>query len=317
MANKTTTKATKSQTLFKTLPLDKIIVPSDRARPVDENYALAMSASMAEHGQFTPILVRATPNGKKPYELVAGGHRVRAVEMLQRAEIDCVIFKGDKTDALLAEVSENVFRNDLSVLDRAIGIQIYRDAWEKKYGRIERGNPQFSNSRKLRELQSEEPNLGFSAYTADRLGFSTDKVERLTRIAKNITGELRSAIHQHYPHIADNQSVLLKFCDVPEAHHARLIKALEVSGGDAQAALEMLTNKPKPLPLLERRYEASLNAFSRLNLGQKRLIVEEFARQLEAEEAKQAKKVESQKANKQAADAAKTNDAAPEEGNAS
>ncbi|MEL6503457.1 MAG: ParB N-terminal domain-containing protein [Pseudomonadota bacterium] len=314
MAKDTIKKTAAHKTLFKTLPLNKIEVPEDRSRPVDDNHALAISTSIAEHGQLTPVLVRATPNGKQPYVLVAGGHRVRAVEMLQWAEIDCVVFKGDKTDALLAEVSENVFRNDLSVLDRAVGIQIYRDAWEAKYGRIERGGDQTV---KLTVRSDDRPNYGFSAYTADRLGVSVPVVERLTRIAKNITGKLRSAIHQHYPSIADNQSVLLKFCDVPETHHARLIKALEVTEGDAQAALDTLADKPKPLPLKEQRYQAGLSAFARLTLGQKRTFLAELTEMLKAEEAKQAQKVESRRANKQAADAAKTNDAEPEERNAS
>ncbi|WP_175576094.1 hypothetical protein [Pseudochrobactrum sp. B5] len=54
---------------FKTLPLKDIHI-GERARPVDEDHALAITASMAERGLINPITVRSTPamnNGKTPY----------------------------------------------------------------------------------------------------------------------------------------------------------------------------------------------------------------------------------------------------------
>jgi len=55
---------------FKTLPLNKIHVPADRSREVDEDHARVIQASILEQGQITPIMVRHTPNGKQPYELL-------------------------------------------------------------------------------------------------------------------------------------------------------------------------------------------------------------------------------------------------------
>ncbi|WP_273758479.1 chromosome partitioning protein [Bartonella sp. AU55XJBT] len=42
-------------------------------------------------------------------------------------------------NAALLEVAENLFRNELSVIDRALFVQTYRELWEKKYGEIQRG----------------------------------------------------------------------------------------------------------------------------------------------------------------------------------
>lgn len=290
--------------IFKSVAIANIAVPEDRARLVDEDHALAINASIVEHGLLSPILVRATPRAARPYTLVAGAHRLRAMVQLEETEIDCLVFKGDKVQAVLAEVTENIFRNELSVLDRAVSIQIYRDAWEDKHGAIKRGNPDLSNSVNLMELVEDEASKGFSQQCADRLGFSVPKVERLTRIAKTITGELRQTIRTLYPALADNQSVLLKFCDLDPSQHKALITALGETDGDAQAALDLLVDKPKPLPLSERRYQASLSAFARLNLAQKRRAVAELTALLEAEEARQAKREATRK----------TNDAAPGKG---
>ncbi|MDD9910216.1 MAG: ParB N-terminal domain-containing protein [Ahrensia sp.] len=289
-------------TLFKSIPMDKIEVPTDRSRLVDEDHAVAINASIVEHGLLTPILVRSTPNGKKPYTLVAGAHRYRAMQQLEEAEIDCVVFKGDRTDAALAEVTENVFRNELSVLDRAVSVQFYRHAWEEKHGEIRRGNPEFFNSAKFAELSpmdiiTAETAAGFSQYCAEKLGLSERTIRNLNRIALHIYGELRTALRTTYPQIADNQSMLLKFCDLTSAQRHMLVGALKEAEGDAQKVLDAFANKPAPLPLIQRRYQASLDAFSRLNLAQKREAVAEMTARLKLEEERQAKREATRAAN--------------------
>ncbi len=106
---------------FKPLPISKIHVPQNRSREVDQDHALAIQASIVEQGQITPILIRPTPNGKQPYELVAGAHRHRAIQLLgDDEEIDAIIVNADKEEAAILEVSENIFRNELTALDRAM-----------------------------------------------------------------------------------------------------------------------------------------------------------------------------------------------------
>jgi ParB family chromosome partitioning protein len=80
--------------ISKPIPLAQILVP-DRLRAVDEDHALAISKSIAEHGLMNPVTVRQTPNGARTYTLVAGAHRLRGIELLQRDKVDAIVVKAD------------------------------------------------------------------------------------------------------------------------------------------------------------------------------------------------------------------------------
>ncbi len=107
---------------------------------------------------------------------------------------------------MLIEIVENLFRNDLSVMDRAIFVQTYRDVWEAKYGKVEAGRP--GNRVNLTQLlEHEAENGGFSQHVADRMGVSRETVKRLNRISQNLTPKLREKLRG--TDAADNQSLLL------------------------------------------------------------------------------------------------------------
>lgn len=170
---------------FKRIPITDIAVP-DRLRAVEEEHALAIAQSIVEHGLLTPITVRATPAAKAgPYTLVAGAHRLRAMELNQEREIDAVVVKADHAEAQLMEITENLFRNDLSVLDRAVFVATYREVWQQKHGEIRpgpRGNQAQvapNSPHCIVDLIAAEAEAGFAQHVASRLGFSKDTVKRL------------------------------------------------------------------------------------------------------------------------------------------
>ncbi|GAA5113429.1 ParB/RepB/Spo0J family partition protein [Bartonella jaculi] len=137
---------------FQEIALDLIVVP-ERIRPVDDEHAKALAQSMARERLMNPITVRHTPNAKEGnYTLIAGAHRLRAAELLGYSDIDAVVVQADKDNAALLEVAENLFRNELSVIDRALFVQTYRELWEKKYGEIKRGGD-GSNQYKVKKEQ--------------------------------------------------------------------------------------------------------------------------------------------------------------------
>ena len=246
---------------YKQIALADIFVP-DRLRGVEEDHALAIQASIVEHGLLNPITVRATPNRKKgaqPYTLVAGAHRHRAIELLEEAQIDCLVVEGDALEAQLIEVEENVFRNDLSALDRAVFIQSYRDIYEQQNDKVRRGNPNFSNSANLAELMEQEAANGFSRHVSERLGFSARSVERANQIARNIPKDMRDRLRG--TPVADNQSQLLKLAQLPPAKRRRAAKVFDEAGGDIARTFELLADEPaaKPSPeaqLLSRLIDA-------------------------------------------------------------
>ncbi|MEI7667371.1 MAG: ParB/RepB/Spo0J family partition protein [Erysipelotrichaceae bacterium] len=99
------------------LPIQLII--SNRYQPRisfnDETIA-ELAQSIKENGLIQPISVR--PVGRQ-YEIIAGERRFRAVRLLGRTTIPCLISNVD--DAQLAEMAlvENIQREDLSAIEEA------------------------------------------------------------------------------------------------------------------------------------------------------------------------------------------------------
>lgn len=236
-------------TEIKAIEIAKIFVP-ERLRAVEDDHALAIQASIVQHGLLNPITVRSTPNqgkGKKPFTLVAGAHRLRAMELNNEAEIDAIVVEADNLEAQLIEIEENVFRNDLSALDRAVFIQTYRDVWEQKHGKIRRGGDRKSaeyQTANLAELMLEEAEKGFSAYCAERLGFSKRSIERAQQIALNLPKPFREKLRG--TPAANNQSLLMRYAALPPEKRAQAAEAIDHAEGDPVAALDLLLARKAP-----------------------------------------------------------------------
>ena len=221
---------------FKSIPLDRIYVP-ERLRAVEEDHALAIQASIVEHGLINPITVRFVPNqakGRKPYVLIAGAHRLRAVELNDETEIDALVVQADADEAQLIEITENLFRNDLSALDRAMFVISYREVWERKHGKIQRGGNQtvkFTESPV--GLMQAEAASGFSVHVADRLGLSVNAIEKAQQIGKSLDPALRQALRG--TPAADNQSALLKLARMEPERQRKVAQAFDQERDIARA----------------------------------------------------------------------------------
>ena len=228
---------------FKTIPITEIVIP-ERLRAVEEEHAIAIAQSIVEHGLINPITVRRTNAAKDGnYTLVAGAHRLRAVVINDDTDIDAIIVDADKAEGQLIEITENLFRNELSVIDRATFVASYREIWERTYGKIEAGRP--NNRANLAQLIEDEGQVGFSQHVADRMGFSTRTVKRLTQISSNLHPDIRDAVRG--TSIADNQSALLKLAKMEPKKQRQAAVALRVESGDLKKALAAIDDTPKAL----------------------------------------------------------------------
>ncbi|WP_433848540.1 ParB N-terminal domain-containing protein [Brucella pseudogrignonensis] len=222
---------------FKTIPLKDIFI-GERARPVDEEHAVAIAASMADRGLINPITVRPTPaanGGKTPYTLVAGGHRYRGSEINGWEEIDAIVVSADAAEAQLMEISENLYRNELTALDRAIFVMKFREVYEEKFGKInpKGGRPKkqdhdgpviFAHGRQLSERVQE------------RLGFALTTYKRVTAIGQKLHPALRQAVRG--TDIENDQKALLKLAAMPETQQAGIAAALKFEP-DLKKVLDM------------------------------------------------------------------------------
>ena len=229
---------------FKTIAIDQIVIP-ERLRAVEEEHALAIAQSIVEHGLINPITVRHTPNAKEgSYTLVAGAHRLRAVELNDDSDIEALVIEADKDEAQLVEITENLFRNDLSVMDRAVFVQSYREVWERKRGKINPKGGRPGNSVNLTELLGAEAEASvFARHVADRMGVSRSAIERLNRIAKNLRPEVRAAVRG--TPIADNQSELLKIARMEPSRQRQIAVALKQAPDLKRALVEIEAVQPK------------------------------------------------------------------------
>ncbi len=263
---------------FKTLKVSEIQCQGKRQRPVDDGYAEIIKASIEETCQISPVLVRPTPNGKKKYQLVAGGHRHRAIELIGKdAPIECVVVTAATDEAALLEASENLIRNDLNPLDRAIAVENFRANWEKLFGKVKPGkdaNPisanfaligDDNNSVNLTELEEGASKATFPVYCAERMGLSRRAIMYSQKIAKNLPADLRQKLSGTAA--ADNQSLLLKFADLPPEKLKVAAKSIDTCKGDAKAALEALEGKKsvKPQTKNEQQFSKLFDAWARAN----------------------------------------------------
>lgn len=228
-------------TKFKTIAIDKILVP-ERLRVIEDDHAYAIQASIVEHGLINPITVRNTPRAALPYTLVAGAHRLRAYELADEdwsREIEALVIDADKEEAQLVEISENLFRNELSALDRAMFVVSYRDIWESKHGAIKRGGDQRDKmslrSDPISILESEAA-AGFSRHVADRLGISSRTIKRANEIGQKLAPDLRKQLRGTPD--ADNQALLLKLAAMP-ADRQHKIAVAYTDARDIKKAVEL------------------------------------------------------------------------------
>jgi ParB family transcriptional regulator, chromosome partitioning protein len=222
---------------YKQLSLSQILI-GPRQRPIDRDYAAVIGASMKEHGQLQPIVVRATPAAQNPYTLVIGGHRCTGAEIHGIEMLDAIVVKANGADAQLLELAENLHRRDLSVLDRAYFVQAYRDLWENKYGKI---NPGRANGAKFALIPSQDTKA-YSQSVADQLGLSLRSAKYLNAICKNLHPDLRTSL-QSLP-AADNQSQLLALAKLEPQKQRQVAVALKAEP-DVKKALAIVDPAPR------------------------------------------------------------------------
>lgn len=198
----------------------------DRLRPVDMGIASAIAASFEEGGQLSPITVRRTPakgKGATPFTLVIGGHRCAAADMLGWEELDALVVQADGASAQMMEIAENLYRNDLTALDRAIFVMKYRELWEDAHGKVERGGDRKSNCNDCTLIFSSGREL--SKQVQERLGFGERTYFNVTKIGQNLHPTLRAAVRG--TEAETDQSKLLKLAKLPADDQLRVAASLK------------------------------------------------------------------------------------------
>ena len=146
---------------------------SPTARPVKPGHVLVLAESIKEIGLRQPINVRAIDGG---YEIRGGGHRHAAFVMLAREMIPAIVSDDNDLRAELAEIDENLIRNEYSPAERAIAIARRKKIYEALHPKTKHGTPGVS--RQVGDTHERVDAERFTKSTAEATGKSERAVQR-------------------------------------------------------------------------------------------------------------------------------------------
>lgn len=130
--------------------------PRQPRQVFDEEALSELVHSIRELGVMQPIVVRETPNGDSPYQLVMGERRWRAAQQADLAVIPAIVRQTTDDNLLREALLENIHRAQLNPLEEAAAYQQLLDEFsvthEELADRIGRSRPVITNMIRLLRL---------------------------------------------------------------------------------------------------------------------------------------------------------------------
>ena len=231
-----------SKPAHRRIRIDAITVPPNR-RPVGDTKDL--TKSIKELGLLNPITVT------EDLTLVAGLHRLRACEAIDWKKIPATVVSLDELHIELAELDENLERNELSYLERA-------EALLRRKRIYERLNPDSragvigGKAKAATEAGSATEIISFSADTARRAHLSPRTVQHEVHVAEAIPSDVRKVLKD--TPVADRKVDLLRLARMPHDEQRDLAQRLSsgaartVKEAERQATHEKVADGVTPYP---------------------------------------------------------------------
>lgn len=109
---------------YRLIPVARIRTDGEQVRhSFHEESIEGLAHSLREVGMLHPVLVRDRGDGT--YQLISGERRLRAAMRLGEEEIPALILPGELVNATQIQLIENLQREDLDPVERALGIQAF------------------------------------------------------------------------------------------------------------------------------------------------------------------------------------------------
>lgn len=93
----------------------------DPREEIDNDYINELAESIKTNGLLNPILVKRIDDGS--YEVIAGGHRLRAVKKLGWDEIETKVLDIDESDASILAIKTNLLQKNLMDIEEGRAIK--------------------------------------------------------------------------------------------------------------------------------------------------------------------------------------------------
>lgn len=195
---------------------------SNRKRKANQEKVKEISESIKEIGLLNPITIT------KENKLIAGLHRVEAYKLLGFTEIECNVLKlKDSLKLELAEIDENLIRNELSALVRSEQLLRRKEIYEELYPDTKQGG-----DRKSEKIKSRNPSFdqkpSFVNDTSKKTGKSETVIKEEIKIAKDIDQEVKDLIYD--TDIEDNKTDLIELAKIKDKNKQKEIIEKITSG---------------------------------------------------------------------------------------
>lgn len=174
------------------VPIDSIKISQDRRKTNPEKVA-ELAESIKEIGLLNPITISDN------YDLIAGLYRLEAYKLLGCAEIEANIVSLDGLLAELAEIDENLMREELHYIDRGNRLKRRQEIYEKLYpGTKATTGKELVNKRWNTTAPSASVKKPpFVIDMAMKMNKSETTVREDLRIAKKIVPEVQKVIKEN------------------------------------------------------------------------------------------------------------------------
>lgn len=199
--------------------IEKIEYGNNR-RPINDKKVEQLKKSIQLNGLLNPITV--DPN----FKLIAGLHRLTACKLLGFKEIECniVIYDSDE-NARLAEIDENLIRNELEPLERG-KLVLEREKILVQLGmRAKAGDNQYTLKTPENGSEMISPPPKTTQELAKQAGYSERSWQHDKQIARDIAPKIQKII-QKTP-IADKKTTLLNIARAGRKERTLAEKALQ------------------------------------------------------------------------------------------
>lgn len=232
-------------------PVSSVVIGVKR-RALNPDKVRQLAQSIQRLGLLNPLTI--TSEGL----LVAGLHRLEACKSLGWEEVPASIVTLDALCAELAEIDENLIRNELSELEQAVQLARRKEIYLVMYPETKAGKSQANGMNKiLGNNVAEATSATFAADTAEKTGVTDRTIRTKVQIGEAL-GEVADDL-MGTP-VADSQKDLLALARMEEEERAEIVGKLKT--GDAknvkeakgQVKRERRAAIPPDLPTASKRY---------------------------------------------------------------
>lgn len=233
------------------IPVDEIQIREGR-RELDADHVRELADSIRELGLLNPVTV------DKENVLIAGLHRLEAVKLLEWPEVECTVSSLEGLRAELAEIDENIVRNDFSAIEYGEMLLRRKEIYETLHPETKAGVAQaISMNRAIGNnvaAKSAATSKSFVQDTAEKLGVAQRTVRQQIQTAKNLAPETKEIIKDADTKITQKTALKLSRLEPEQQKEAAaLLAAKEIKTVDeyrvakaAESAPKLEETKPTP-----------------------------------------------------------------------